>query len=208
MIGTELDKLRSIMKIHPEKALQLVILLVLLFVFALQIGSFSRALRPQSSQPNTSQEASGGITIFGAKPAQILKILEAPPKPIPSIANVFFAMLIGFAGAMAFYAGVYFGFIAPESRNDITKYIVSTKSISIFAMLGGVVAGVFQWAQPDVLAPIQAFVLGATWPSVVTRIMSGSPSAPPPPTAAAIVTPVTSAVGGGQASKAEVLINP
>jgi hypothetical protein len=197
------------MKIHPEKALQLMILLIVLFVFALQIASFSRARISLPSQPNTSQETRD-LTVFGAKPEQILQFIEAPPKPIRSVANVFFAMLIGFAGAMAFYAGVYFGFIAPESRNDITKYIVSSRSINTFALLGGVVAGVFQWAQPDVLAPIQAFVLGATWPSVVTRIMSGSTSAPPPLTATDIVNakPASSAAGGGQASKAEVLINP
>ncbi len=46
----------------------------------------------------------------------------------------------------------------------------------MFYVLGGVVAGVFQAAQFDTFAPIQAFVLGATWPSVVTRIMSGSSS--------------------------------
>jgi hypothetical protein len=197
------------MKIHPEKALQLIILLVVLFVLALQIGSCSRVRTSASWQPGTSQEAHD-VTIFGAKPDQILKFIETPPKPIRSVANVFFAMLIGFAGAMAFYAGVYFGFIAPESRNDITKYIVSSRSINTFALLGGVVAGVFQWAQPDVLAPIQAFVLGATWPSVVTRIMSGSTSAPPPLTATDIVNakPATSTAGGGQPSKAEVLINP
>jgi hypothetical protein len=63
---------------------------------------------------------------------------------------------------------------------------------------------VFQWAQADVLAPIQAFVLGATWPSVVTRIMTGS--APAPGSLSQTPAPVLQNLVGG--SGASVIATP
>jgi hypothetical protein len=85
------------------------------------------------------------------------------------IGNISAAVLIGTLGALAFYAGVKFGFISPESRKTLLRYLpaerINRGSRNYFYVLGGVVAGIFQWAQPDVLSPIQAFVLGATWPS-------------------------------------------
>lgn len=80
---------------------------------------------------------------------------------------------------MAFYYGVYTGFINPDSRKKTLQHFSGTfwnrvHYIGMFYVLGGVVASVFQAAQPDVFAPIQAFVLGATWPSVVTRLLSGA----------------------------------
>jgi hypothetical protein len=93
--------------------------------------------------------------------------------------NVICAALIGTAGAIAFFAGVKFGFIDRDLRSRTMEFLISpprTRFLDrqVFYFLGGIVAAIFQWAQPDTLAPIQAFVLGATWPSVVTRIMSGS----------------------------------
>jgi hypothetical protein len=94
------------------------------------------------------------------------------------LCNILAAVLIGTLGALAFYAGVKFGFISPETRKTLLAYLpedaAAVRLRKHFYFMGGIVAGIFQWAQPDVLAPIQAFVLGATWPSVVTRIMSGS----------------------------------
>jgi hypothetical protein len=105
------------------------------------------------------------------------------------ILNIVAAALIGFAGASAFFAGVRFGFISSESRDQMLRYLKHPPNPRIdrmfFYSFGGIVAAIFQWAQPDVLAPIQAFVLGATWPSVVTRIMSGS--TPTIPSAKSIV---------------------
>jgi hypothetical protein len=104
---------------------------------------------------------------FAEKTTNLLKFL-----------NVIAAVLIGFLGALAFYAGVKFGFISRETRKTLLEYLpdsdTAVRHRKHFYFMGGIVAGIFQWAQPDVLAPIQAFVLGATWPSVVTRIMSGS----------------------------------
>ena len=51
---------------------------------------------------------------------------------------------------------------------------VRSGRVLIFCLFGGLVALVFQLADMTDLIPIQAFVLGATWPSVVTRVMAGS----------------------------------
>lgn len=94
--------------------------------------------------------------------------------------------------------GVYLGFISRQSRAGILEYLerrsrfrasydegavgaeVPLKPprarwlcVGWFCLLGGLVAAVFQAAQVESFMPIQAFVLGATWPSVVTRVMAG-----------------------------------
>lgn len=143
--------------------------------------------------------------LFGQRTAIAWDIAKAYSGAVRKVVNILFAVVIGFCGAMAFYIGVYYGFIAKESRTDITKYIVSRQSVAVFAAFGGIVAGVFQWAQGETLAPIQAFVLGATWPSVVTSIMPSSTTAPQKPTPTDVVSGATTAPSG-QPSKAEVLI--
>jgi hypothetical protein len=63
--------------------------------------------------------------------------------------------------------------------------------VTLFVLFGGFVAAVFQWADTTKFIPIQAFVLGATWPSVVTRVMSGSsPDVLPPNQPRASTPPV------------------
>ena len=103
------------------------------------------------------------------------------------------AAVVGLIGTGAFFLGVYLGFIAKASRRDILKFFhepplegpTDTKfawlRLTLFLIMGGLVAAVFQWAQGAVFAPIQAFVLGATWPSVVTRVMAQGGGDPPPP---------------------------
>jgi hypothetical protein len=128
------------------------------------------------------------------------------------ILNILAAVFIGSLGALAFYAGVRFGFISPESRRVVLLYLPELRharpSRAYFYFLGGIVAGIFQWAQPDVLAPIQAFVLGATWPSVVTRIMSGSSSLPPAPSVDDILNKPPSSAARQSAQDAVVVITP
>jgi len=186
---------------------QVILVMILLFLVAFCVSQWQR---PQSSIPadsaTVSVEQPRVTRLFGPVANELWEIAKSHKEKTIKLVNIFCATLIGFAGALAFYAGVYFGFINPESRTDITKYIVSSRAVAVFAVLGGVVAGVFQWAQADTLAPIQAFVLGATWPSVVTRIMSGSPAPPAKPTPTDLVS--GSASAGGQPSKAEVVIPP
>ena len=73
------------------------------------------------------------------------------------------------------------GFIERTAREELLLHLNDEAERSrtllrfIYFFFGGIVAGVFQVAQPETLAPIQAFVLGITWPSVVSRSMT-SPS--------------------------------
>lgn len=121
------------------------------------------------------------------------------------------AGVVGLLGAFTFFLGVFLGFISRESREKTLQFfgagMDSALLLTLFCLSGGVVAAVFQAAQPGTFAPIQAFVLGATWPSVVTRIMSGDSSNLVPGSRltdaapAAIPTPA-----GRTASSAEVVI--
>jgi hypothetical protein len=108
-----------------------------------------------------------------------------------------FAFCIGMLGAAAFHFGVFIGFIARDSRGNLleflhaellTRRLVSPSELWYFRFrsvafwtFGGVVAAVFQMADADSLVPIQAFVLGASWPSVVTQLMSGRSNPPAQP---------------------------
>ena len=105
-------------------------------------------------------------------------VIEFSAWDAKGIINVILAGFVGILGAISFYYGVYTGFIGRESRMNTLQYLSGTLTnrlhyTGMFFVLGGVVAAVFQAAQHETFAPIQAFVLGATWPSVVTRIMSG-----------------------------------
>src|ERR1044072_9583833 len=105
-------------------------------------------------------------------------VIEFSAWDAKGIMNVGLAGIVGVLGAIAFYYGVYIGFIGRETRTETLRYLSGQIGerlhyIGMFFLLGGVVAGVFQAAQHETFAPIQAFVLGATWPSVVTQIMSG-----------------------------------
>jgi hypothetical protein len=125
------------------------------------------------------------------------------------------AFVIGTAGAAAFHLGVYAGFIARESRPGLLEFLhtefmnrttVSAREKQVARLLrtafwcfGGIVAVVFQAADADSLVPIQAFVLGASWPTVVTQLMSGRNSPPPPQWANIIpATPPGPTPGGPQ----------
>lgn len=95
------------------------------------------------------------------------------------------AFTVGLLGAAAFCLGVFCGFISRESRERLLEHLADKETgkpkigvVFLFCAFGGVVAAVFQAAQASIFAPIQALVLGATWPSVVTRIMSGNDSSP------------------------------
>ena len=101
-----------------------------------------------------------------------------------AVKNILYALLVGAMGAWAFLLGVYTGFISRTDRPKVLEFLIDPlgqpriEFVACFIFTGGVVASVFQAAQADTFAPIQAFVLGATWPSVVTRIMSGEGAQP------------------------------
>jgi hypothetical protein len=84
------------------------------------------------------------------------------------IRNISCAFLVGATGAWAFHLGVMTGFISRTERPRLLEFLLDeqqrprTHVIVCFVVTGGIVAAVFQWAQTDTFAPIQAFVLGAT----------------------------------------------
>jgi hypothetical protein len=134
----------------------------------------SQAPSPQTSVPAADSQA--------PSPQASVPVVDVPQEAFvidwDHVINVLLAGVVGILGALSFYYGVYTGFINPDSREKTLKYFSGSIWIKLhytgmFCLLGGVVAAVFQAAQASTFAPIQAFVLGATWPSVVTRIMSG-----------------------------------
>jgi hypothetical protein len=60
------------------------------------------------------------------------------------------------------------------TRRGEPRPVLSILRIFVFVAFGSMVAFVFQFAQGAIFAPIQAFVLGASWPSVVAQILARS----------------------------------
>ena len=88
------------------------------------------------------------------------------------------AALIGGAGSLAYFSALFFGFIQGEeilaklwpTLRNMSGY---TKALRViwFMLIGGAVAFIFQLPQGD-LAPIQAFIVGTTWPTIVAQILT------------------------------------
>ena len=64
------------------------------------------------------------------------------------VINVSLAGIVGVLGSIAFYYGVYTGFIGRSSRAETLQYLSGSTNrfhyIAMFYVLGGVVAGVFR----------------------------------------------------------------
>ena len=175
-------------------------------------------LRPAAAQTQDSNAASA--TLHQSPPPTDGDKSSAQAKN--NFLNISYAVLVGTLGAASFYFGVYFGFISQNERDKMLKYLtnntnnVQLRWFIVFCLLGGIVAAVFQAAQANVFAPIQAFVLGATWPSVVTRIMSGSGNGQPAYGLASYGSllaspanvPVPMGSAGAKAADVQVVIKP
>jgi len=89
------------------------------------------------------------------------------------------AALIGAGGSLAYFTALFFGFIQGEEilaklwPTRTTMHRVS-KSLRViwFMLIGGAVAATFQLPETS-LAPIQAFIVGTTWPTIVAQILTG-----------------------------------
>ena len=90
------------------------------------------------------------------------------------------AFLVGVIGSAAYLVALLFGYLGDlaldqlGSKFETAKGTPAVKQLSgrrlaIFAFFGGGIALVFQWAQGAVFAPIQALVLGATWPTIISQ---------------------------------------
>lgn len=89
------------------------------------------------------------------------------------------AALIGAAGSLAYFTGLYFSFLQnevifgrlwPPARQS--SLAVRIFRVFWFALIGGAVAFVFQLPEAN-LAPIQAFIVGTTWPTIVSQVLTG-----------------------------------
>ena len=165
------------------------------------------------------QESNAVGTNVVQKPASPPAEQAKPFFPTNDVLNITYAFIVGSLGAGAFFFGIFCGFISRESRERLLEFLTNKATgdakaglLFLFCVFGGIVAAVFQAAQASVFAPIQAFVLGATWPSVVTRIMSGNgqptglAALAADSSASQIPTPKSS--GAANAADAQVVIKP
>ena len=108
---------------------------------------------------------------------------------IPEFADAIvlvFAFLIGFMGSAAYITALLFNFIGDgaTSRAAMLKPFCTKYSQDIhwlkfiwYCVVGGTVAVVFQLNIPNLVA-VQNFILGATWPAIVSQFLSGRMSSP------------------------------
>jgi hypothetical protein len=129
-------------------------------------------LSPSSPQPASSPAQDRSKTDGGTHLNQLLG---------ENSLNLILTFVIGVAGSGAYYFAVYIGLIGRRSdgkRSEAAKYLVREDDsiylirLLLFLFFGGIVSLVFQLPQASAFAPIQAFVLGATWPSVVDRMIA------------------------------------
>ena len=89
------------------------------------------------------------------------------------------ALIIGFLGSLAYYTAVYFKFIGgkEEYRKLILSPFINDNGktrvfrLAWYCFIGGFIAVVFQLPQLA-FAPIQSFILGCSWPSIVVPFLS------------------------------------
>lgn len=89
-----------------------------------------------------------------------------------------YAALIGGAGSLAYFSALFFGFL--EAERILSMLWPARKAMNLFSkifrviwfvLIGAAVSFIFQLPE-SVLAPIQAFIIGTTWPTIVTQIIS------------------------------------
>ncbi len=91
-----------------------------------------------------------------------------------STANVLGAFLIGMIGAYGYLKALHYGFLVSEQvAQEIRLINAGWMHMLQFVTVGGAIAAVFQLAQLNNFAAVQAFVLGATWPTVIGQHIGG-----------------------------------
>lgn len=89
-----------------------------------------------------------------------------------------YAAAVGAAGSLAYFTALYFGFIGGEEI--LNKLWPSRKTpwygklfrVIWFAIIGAAVAFIFQLPERN-FAAIQAFIVGTTWPTIVSQVLTG-----------------------------------
>jgi hypothetical protein len=91
------------------------------------------------------------------------------------------AFIVGALGSVAYITALYFKFIGgtDENRNIISGPFlrkdgggISFAKIIWYCFIGGCISVIFQIDVPNFVA-IQDFILGITWPAIVSQFLSG-----------------------------------
>lgn len=80
------------------------------------------------------------------------------------------AFLIGMIGSLSYYVSLRLGFLQGDK---VLGSLRAHHGAAWFVLIGGLVALVFQLAQLGALAPVQSFVLGITWPTLISQYLAG-----------------------------------
>jgi hypothetical protein len=101
----------------------------------------------------------------------------------PLVQALLGAFVVGLVGSSAYLTVLLLGFLgdAPIQqlrprfeiiRGNPPAARLSRARLALFAFFGGGIALVFQWAQGVVFTPIQALVLGSTWPTIISQFIA------------------------------------
>lgn len=88
------------------------------------------------------------------------------------------SLSFGAVGSTAYYTALHFRMISVPDQDNLLKRFNPRSRVVWFATIGGFVASVFQLAQLNSFAPVQSFVLGMTWPTLVSQYLSGKQTPP------------------------------
>lgn len=99
--------------------------------------------------------------------------------------KLFFAFIAGFIGSLAYVSVLYFKFIGRSNheRDLILRPFLSGVSgihfwkLIWYCCIGGAIAVIFQYPEPT-FVPVQNFLLGVSWPAIVSQHISGRMKSP------------------------------
>jgi hypothetical protein len=149
------------------------------------IPLYGPALAPQVSSPAASPAPQDAPAEAGPDKATDAKKDEGdqkqePRKSLSEDAPPWWAAGIGALGGLAYLVAAWAGFVGKDenSRDRVLKYFVASRPwmlVPAYVLTAGGIALVFQLPERG-LVPVQAFILGCTWPAVVSNYLSGRQS--------------------------------
>jgi hypothetical protein len=101
----------------------------------------------------------------------------------PLFRGVSGALIVGAVGSSAYMGALFLGFLGDQTLSQFKSRfqradrvtglpVLSQLRLGMFVAFGALIAVVFQLAQGGTFAPVQALVLGATWPTVISQILT------------------------------------
>src|SRR6185312_17542322 len=93
--------------------------------------------------------------------------------------RLFFAVIVGFVGSLAYVSILYFKFIGKNNteRQIILRPFLENDELHFwkliwYCIIGGFIAAIFQYPESTFVS-VQCFLLGVSWPSLVLHHISG-----------------------------------